>query len=186
MEPVFTLPYSEFAVVQELCRYLKKEDGFSAYVPLSRQQKGVDFLIHNQATNKCARFQVKASRSYEGYKNDPYQYNLWFNNFIDKFSEGTCDFYCLFGLYSDYASSKRITGKKAFWHPLVLCLSDREMKPFLQSVKTKKEPKKPDKFFGIGFDEPSKVYATRGFDPHNDVSTFLLASMVSGIREFFY
>lgn len=82
-------------------------------------------------------------------------------------------------------SSKRITGKKAVWHPLVLCLSDREMKPFLQSIKTKKEPKKPDKFFGIGFDEPSTVYATRGFDPHKDVSAFLLAPMISGIREFF-
>jgi hypothetical protein len=184
MEPVFAIPYSEFAVAEELCRYLKKEQGFSAYLPMSRQQKGVDFLIHLQTTNKYARFQVKASRSYEGFKNDPHQYNLWFNNFIEKYAEGLCDFYCLFGLYSNYAISRRITGKKDIWHPLILCLSDCEMKAFLQSVKTKKEPRKPDRFFGIGFDEPSKVFATRGFDPNKNISDLLLGSKVNDIRKF--
>lgn len=184
MEPIFSLPYSEFSVVQELCRYLKKEEGFSPYLPLSRQQKGIDFLIHNRTANKYARFQVKASRSYEGYKNDPYHYNLWFNNFIDRYTEGTSDYYCLFGLYSDYTSSKQIVGKKGIWHPVILCLPDQDMGQFLRDVQTKKEPKKADKFFGIGFDKPSQIYGTRGFNTHRDMSWFLLAKMVKEIRAF--
>ena len=152
MEPIFSLPYSEFAVMQELSRYFKKDQGFSAYVPTSRQQKGVDFLIHSQKTNKCARFQVKASQSYprQVYKNQPYRHSLWFSNFLGKYVDGFCDFYCLFGLYPPGdLSSGQIDANKGVWQPLLLCLTDSEMKEFLQSVKTKKEPKKPDRFFYV-------------------------------------
>ncbi len=185
MEPIFSLQYSEFAVVQELCNHLKKSEGFSAFLPLSRQQKGIDFLIHNQVKNKSVRFQVKASRSYEREQNpkEPYEHSLWFGNFIDKYSEDTCDYYCLFGLYSDYTSSRRINGKRNTWHRIVLCLPDSEMGRLLRELKTKRA-KTPEKFFSIGFDDPSAVYVTRGVEPRRDVSKFLLASMVEDIRGF--
>ena len=198
MEPFAELPYSEFAVVEELSRDLKK-DKFSAFVPLSRQQRSVDFLIHNQVTKKCARFQVKASRSFEVNSKGPYEYNLLFKNFIEKCSEGACDFYCLFGLYPDYDNSKRITDgckqkmsttdTKRVWRRLVLCFPARDMEKFLQNVKTKNDPNKPDKFFyislgGIGPKQPSIVHATRGFNPARPVSEFLLASKIGEIEKF--
>lgn len=45
MEPVSALPYSEYAVVNEFNRHFGKQDGFSIYVPASRQEKGVDFGV---------------------------------------------------------------------------------------------------------------------------------------------
>jgi len=191
MEPVFTLPYSEFAVVQEIGLHLKKGDGFSAYVPLSRQQKGVDFVIHNhnQVTNKYARFQVKASRPHPPRESSRYQYTLLFNNFIGNYSEGACDFYCLFGLYPDYVSSERISDKNAAWHHLVLCMADTEMKRFLEGVRTKKDPLKADKFFyvelgAIKKGQPSIVEATRGLSKPRDLREYLLPSRIDDIRRF--
>lgn len=184
MEPIFTLPYSEFTVVQELSRYLKKADGYSPYIPLSRQEKEVDFLVYNRISRKYVRFQVKASRSYSS-KNDPYRYNFWFNNFKEKYSEGVCDFYCLLGLYSDYTNLKKIASKKDIWHPLILCLPDNKMGLFLQKVKTKKDPAKADRFFSIGFDQPSSIFACRGFNSPENVSEFILDSMIGQIREVF-
>ena len=64
MDPVFTLPFSEYAVLDKITRHLDKKDGFSIYVPVSRQEKGVDFLVHNSNNNRSLRFQVKSSRSY--------------------------------------------------------------------------------------------------------------------------
>jgi hypothetical protein len=64
MDPVFTLPYSEYAVVERIVEYLGKKEGFSVYVPSSRQEKNVDFLVHSAINNKSLRFQVKSSRSY--------------------------------------------------------------------------------------------------------------------------
>ena len=45
-------------------KLLKKSDGFSFYIPTSRQQKGIDLLIHNSKNNKLLKAQVKSSRSY--------------------------------------------------------------------------------------------------------------------------
>jgi hypothetical protein len=64
MDPVFTLSYSEYAVVEKITEYLSKRDGFSVYVPVSRQEKNIDFLVHNSNYNRSLRFQVKSSRSY--------------------------------------------------------------------------------------------------------------------------
>lgn len=64
MEPVFTLPYSEHQAIEQITKKLKKSDGYSVYIPTSRQQKGVDFIVHNSKSNKFARVQVKSSRSY--------------------------------------------------------------------------------------------------------------------------
>ena len=64
MEPIFTISYSEYSVISELSHYLKKNDGYSLYIPASRQEKGVDFILRNSRSRKCVSFQVKGSRSY--------------------------------------------------------------------------------------------------------------------------
>ncbi|MBL7135865.1 MAG: hypothetical protein ISS81_04625 [Candidatus Marinimicrobia bacterium] len=46
MEGVFSLPYSEYEVINQLQKKLKKSEGYSFYIPTSRQQKGIDFIIH--------------------------------------------------------------------------------------------------------------------------------------------
>lgn len=66
MEPVFTLPYSEYAVANRLNDLFKTKDGYSLYVPASRQEEGVDLLLtsRNQGVTTTATIQVKASRTY--------------------------------------------------------------------------------------------------------------------------
>ena len=43
MDAIFTLPYSEYGAINELKSKLK--GGYSYYIPTSRQQKGIDFII---------------------------------------------------------------------------------------------------------------------------------------------
>jgi hypothetical protein len=171
MEAKFTIPYSEYAVIEELGTLLKKGKGYSIYIPTSRQQKWVDFLIHNSQTNKYMRFQVKSSRSYTStnstLNNNEYRNTLWFNNFITRYSQFAADYYILFGLYPLYFTGKSINSKKDIWKKIILCFTDTEMKTLLDSVLTKKE-KKPDRFFYIGFDSPEKVFGTRGFISSTD------------------
>lgn len=179
MEPIFTLPYSEYLVIEELGKRLKKSEGYAIYVPTSRQQKGVDFVIHNTKTNKFARVQVKGSRSYSS---EGMNY-LWFGNFVDRYEKGNADFYMLFGLYQVFQNGKKGVRAGKFWKPLVLCFSEAEMFAFLQSVKTKREGKK-DGFFGFGFDEAAKeVTCTRG--PKGlKVTKHLLDKQTRVIRKF--
>ena len=186
MDPVFTLPYSEYAVVDLFAKLLPKKDGFSIYVPVSRQEKGVDFLVHNSHHNKSLRFQVKSSRSYVNsdkcsLDKGNFKYTLWFNNFVNRYSAKEADYYILFGLYPNYSVDTRIAAKNTFWCPIILCFPDCQMETLLTSVLTKKE-KKPDRFFYIGFDTPDCVYGTRGF-PNNrrNLSDYLLDKQAPGI-----
>jgi hypothetical protein len=186
MEPVFTLPYSEYAVVNEFSQHFRKRDGFSIYVPASRQEKGVDFLLHYSNDSTCLRFQVKSSRSYinnnqRSLAKGALKYTLWFNNFINRYKPNQADFYVLFGLYPAYAIDKSIDSKKSF-RSLILCLADKEMKELLEQVKTKKE-KKQDRFFGIGFDSPKAIYGTRGFSTPTNMTHHLLDQQVQSIRD---
>jgi hypothetical protein len=189
MDPVFTLPYSEYAVVDTLTKQLSKSHGFSIYVPASRQEKGVDFLVYNSKQQRSLRFQVKSSRSYVNYDKKSlskghFRYTLWFNNFRKRYVVGEADYFILFGLYPDYTVDSRIAAMKSFWCPLILCFRDEEMKALLDSVLTKKE-RKPDRFFYIAFDSPDLVYGTRGFSSQLDLSGHLLKrQMPDIINEF--
>jgi len=187
MEPVFTLPYSEYAVVNEFNRHFGKRDGFSIYVPASRQEKGVDFLLHYSIGNRCLRFQVKSYRCYinenqRSLAKGNVKYNLWFNNFINRYTRDQADFYVLFGLYPAYGIDKSIHSKKSLWRSLILCLRDEEMGELLEQVKTKKKEKQ-DRFFGIGFDSPKAIYGTRGFATRRDMTPRLLDRQVKAINE---
>lgn len=179
MEPIFTLPYSEHQAIEQITKKLKKSNGYSVYIPTSRQQKGVDFIVHNSKSNKFARVQVKSSRSYTDSK-DGLHY-LWFNNFIEKYQPGNADFYILFGLYPAYTNKSGIKRGK-FWKPITLCFQEEDMFNFLKKVKTKKE-KKPDRFFAFGFQSPSKIFCSRGPDEYN-VSDHLLENQIDDIKKF--
>lgn len=156
MEPIFTLPYSEHQVIEQVTKRLKKSTGYAVYIPTSRQQKGVDFIIHNTKSNKFARIQVKGSRSYS----EKERHYLWYNNFIEKYEPGNADFYMLFGLYSAYHNKDGIK-KGEFWKPITLCFSEADMFVFLKQVKTKKE-QRPDRFFAFGFTSPTDITCARG------------------------
>ena len=190
MEGIFTLPYSEYEAINQLQKKLTKADGNSYYIPTSRQQKGIDFILHNNTTNKLLRFQVKSSRTY---MHDPkklksgkikeakFQYHMWFNNFLERYEKDNADYYLLFGLYPVYNQNKNIKSKTAFWKSLVLCFSEEEMINILEKVKTKKE-KKADKFFGIGFNVKTKIFGTRGFEEEIDLSNFLIENKIDELK----
>lgn len=177
MEPIFSLPYSEHQVIEQISKRLKKSDGYSIYIPTSRQQKGVDFIIHNSNSNKFARVQVKSSRSYA----DEDKHYLWYNNFIEKYAPGNADFYILFGLYSVYHNKSSIK-KGQFWKPITLCFSEKSMFDFLKQVKTKKEHK-PDRFFAFAFTTPTNIECARGPTDY-DVLSHLLDNQIDDIKSF--
>jgi hypothetical protein len=64
MEAVFSLPYSEYEAIIQIQRHFKKNDGFSVFVPTSRQEKRIDFIVLNTSNCKVLRFQVKGSRPF--------------------------------------------------------------------------------------------------------------------------
>lgn len=186
MDAIFTLPYSEYEVINILKKKLK--NGCSFYVPTSRQQKGIDFIIHSNKNNKHLRIQVKSSRAFVDEPREKkgnkrfYKYHLWFNNFVDRYESGNADYYVLFGLYPEYTSSKNIKSKEAFWKSVVLCFSEREMFDLLKSIK-KTRNNKVDRFFDVSFDDPRQVFGSRGFNGDIDLSQFLLDKKLSEISK---
>ncbi len=180
MDAFFTLPYSEACVIDEIQHSFAKKEGYSVYIPVSRQEKAVDFILINQNTTKTARFQVKSSRNYDGNmdkKNPDYRYNMWFNNFIGKYQKGAADFYILFGLYPVYNTDSKITSKLQSWKRMVLCIPDKDMGSILKKVLTKTTGK-PDKFFGISFNKVEDIWGTRGFKNQTKFEQYLLKDRV--------
>lgn len=193
MDGIFTLPYSEYEVIVQLQKKFSKKEGFAFYIPTSRQQKGIDFIIHNDKKNIMKRIQVKSSRSYVDtpktlksgkVKSVKYKYNLWFNNFIDKYDKNNADYYILFGLFPVYNQDENIKSKNTFWKSLILCFTEKEMQELLKQVKTKRE-KKADKFFGFGFNTEKEIFATRGFLNEENKSDFLLDNKIDSIKSEF-
>lgn len=188
MEWIFTLPYSEFEVLNVLQKRLLKRDGYAFYVPTSRQQKWIDFIIHNAKTNKILRVQVKSSRSFideparKPSSKEIFRYNLWFNNFLDRYENDNADYYLLFWLYPVYDQKKNITSKKPFWKSLILCFSEKEMNAHLQRVKTKKEWK-ADRFFWFWFDSWNKIFGTRWLAWYEDMSLYLIDHKIDEIKK---
>ena len=175
MEPIISLPFSEYSAINQIVKYLKKSEGYSVFVPTSRQQKGIDFIIYNSLSHKTVSVQVKSSRTYtRGGVN-----YLWFNNFINKYNEGNADFYLLFGLYPKYNLQQNIR-KGDFWSPIILIYSEKEMFDFMRQVVTKKSGN-PDKFFAFGFDLPSKIHCSRGPDDY-DVTRHLLKNQIESVK----
>lgn len=178
------MPYSEYEVINQLQKRLPKGEGYSYHIPTSRQQKGVDFIIHGKK-RKFLKFQVKSSRSYADEPRELksgriiYTHNLWFNNFIDRYEKGNADYYILFGLYPQYQKSKNI--KSQFWKPIILCFSEKEIFSLLKNVKAKNGKK--DIFFGIGFNEGAReIFGARGFKNSNNLSKFLFKNKLAELK----
>lgn len=184
MEPVFTLPYPEYAIIDEIKKYFK--EGYSVLIPSSRQQKGYDLAIYNQKSKKCITIQVKSSRTYPGSapkrktKRERFKYSTWFNGFEPR--RGYADYYILFGLYTKELKNKKLDKSRKIrkWYSNILLLFDeKEMIDFLKKLRTRK--RKRESKFGFGFNFPEKVYLTRGDVEDRDMSKFLFGQRINKI-----
>lgn len=182
MDSIFTLPYSEYEAIVHVQRYFKKTDGYSIFIPTSRQEKGVDFIVLNTRNKKLIRFQVKGSRPFSSTKptKTKYMYTFWFSNFREKCNKNVADVYLLFGLYPMYDVGKNIKSKKQLWRSFVLAFTEKEMKAFLSRIKTKSQ-NKPDKFFYISFNDINKIVVTRGRSDMPDITSNLLSNKIKDI-----
>lgn len=187
MDGIYTIPYPEFCVAQQLSKLLPAKQGYSLFAPLSRQERGVDLVIVRRARSgaKVATIQVKGSRTYSRPKatartKRPFRYYTWFNTFE---CPREADFFCLVALYPAVdAAMKRELG--SWWAPQALLFSQIEMRSFLRTVQT--VAGHADKMFGFGFDTPDRVFQVRG-DPKrrfDEFSEYVLGKRVAKLREF--
>jgi len=187
MDPIFSLPYSEFCVAQQLARALPSAKGYSLCVPVSRQQPGVDIVIVRRRGRRVrvAHIQVKSSRTYsrrtsQARAKRPFRYATWFNNFN---CPQEADFFCLVALYPAVdAAQKRELG--TWWAPQILLFSQSEMRHFLKTVRT--VGGRRDRMFGFGFDHPDEAFQTRGDSERRfkDFSKHLLSRRLAKLRKF--
>ena len=186
MDAIFTLPYSEYAAANMLAEHFKPSKAYSIFVPASRAEKGVDLLLaaRSESATKALTFQVKASRTYPGtpakrvVDNRRFAYYTWFNRFNVPHQ---ADFFMLYGLFPpEQATSKKVA--KSWWQSLCLVFTRNEMVEFMACVKTKSGA--PDRMFSFGFDDPTKVFLTRGSETHSqeDCSRFLFHKQLQTIR----
>ena len=158
MEPIFTLPYTEHIAIEELQKKLTKAKGYSFFIPVSRQQKGVDFLCVKG--KKALKFQVKSSKAYVNASKQEFSHHLWLNNFVKKYDQGNADWYAIVGLYATISakSTKKLKNPRS-WRSIIICLRERE----LYRLVDKRSP-----FIDIAFDVDEKgrivkVEGERGF-----------------------
>ena len=185
MDPVFTLPYPEYAVANKLSAHFKRSSGYSIYIPISRQEKGVDLLLTKREldANHSLTIQVKSSTTHspktpKSKENNPYNYYTWFNTFsVPKEAD-------LFTLIALYPPDLGRTRKKSssWWSAVILVFLYEEMLEFINNVKTKSG--KPDRMFGFGFDDLKEIVLTRGGE-RNNYSNYLLDNRIDMIRNLF-
>jgi hypothetical protein len=185
MEPVFTIPYSEYAVANRLSSHFPAKDGFSILIPASRQQKGMDLVLARRSHRglRAITLQVKSSRTYspkpaKGVVAKKFSFNTWFNRF-DVPDEA--DYVLLVGLYPPEEGRTR-SRRPTWWTEMVLVFTHDEMASFMAGVKTLSG--KPDRMFGFGFDEPFEVIQTRGDEKRHlkDFSSHLLERRVDQLH----
>jgi hypothetical protein len=187
LEPVYTIPYGEFCVAQQLAKLLPRHRGFSIFAPVSRQEPGVDLLVtrRSRGRTKVAAIQVKTSRTYSRPSvttrtKRPFRYHTWYNTFE---CPREADFFCLVALYPAVdIAQKRELG--SWWSPQILVFSQREMRRFLKSVRTILGH--PDRMFGFAFNTAGEAFQVRG-DPrrrYRDYSSYVLSERVRLLRRF--
>jgi len=177
MEPIFTLPYSEYAVANRLNFIFKKKE-FSILIPLSRQEKGYDLIILNKKNNKTARIQVKSSRLFIKLKKskEGYQYGMNFNNFNGKYKKGDADFYLFFCSFANHEQNKTRITRRNSWIDLILCYPEKDMFSFLKRLKT-------NRYFSYGFENLKEIFITRGLDKGKRADEYLLEYQEDKIRK---
>jgi len=179
VDPVFTIPYPEYCIANQLQGRFPTSQGFSLFVPASRQEKGIDLLLMKRTPHgrNVITIQVKSSRTYsprptKSLTTKRFRYYTWFNVF-DVPEEA--DYTFLVGLLP--LDQGRTTKKHAsWWEAVALVFSQKEIERFLRGIKTKGG--KPDRMFGFGFDGPDEIIQTRGDEKGRflDYSDFLLAN----------
>jgi hypothetical protein len=189
MEPVFTLPYSEYLAANLLSHHFKAKAGCSIFVPVSRQEKGVDILLTKRSGRRvrCASFQVKASRTYSPAPPkrkttaERYSYYTWFNTFP---VPNEADFFLLVGIYPAEENRTRKVSH-SWWNSVVLMFTQGEMRTFISELKTKRAGK-PDTKFGFGFNSAAEIILTRGDQNRTmkNYSPYLFQNRVNEIENF--
>ncbi len=158
MESAFRLSYSEHEVAGRLQDLLRRpKDVFSVTLPLSRQNKGWDLLVHSSISGRAARVQVKASRCYLEPKRAKrgFSHLFFFNNFRPRLLGA--DFFVLFGVSPTLDSRIHTSARYSkHWEHKTPVLTQREVDAFL--------PPDTQKFFYIGFDEdrPDEMLCLNG------------------------
>lgn len=182
MEPVFTLQWSEYLIAQRLQKLLLRKQGYTVFIPLSRQEQGIDLAIVKRTNGEPSRtttIQVKASRTY---LHDPpkrastvrYRYNTWFNRFD---VPDNADLIVLCGLYApDLAKTGRVDS--TWYQDCTLIFTQAEARELMENCKT--VGGKPDRMFGFGFNDLSQVIMNRGDMTRSskDYSKYLLERRV--------
>ena len=186
MDPVFTLQWPEFVLAHRLQQRLPKKEGYSLLVPLSRQEKGVDLAILKKSggAHRTLTIQIKASRAYSGSppkraSTKRFQFYTWFRRFE---VPEDADFILLFGMYApDAGRTKPVTAK--WYQDCTLLFTRAEMNAFMATCLT--VGGKPDQMFSFGFDEPTKVFLTRGDQKRGlkDYSSHLLDARMGLLRK---
>lgn len=194
MEPVFTIPYSEYRAIDIVSRLISKhirkdkKEGYCTMIPASRQQKGLDFAVVKtvKSENKCVTFQVKGSRAYfpdEGTKANKarrYKYTSLFNRFTPP---EEADIVILMVLYPEHFLGNKVN--EVPWKPVCLAFTRDELKSFMSSVKTRSGSL--DSKFSFGFDHPGEIFLVRGEEGgiHVDYSEHLIENKICNIKELF-
>lgn len=163
MDPVFTLQWPEFIVSERIQKLCPRSEGYSVYIPLSRQEKGVDIAIlhRNKSSKRTITVQIKASRTYMGTppkrsSTVRYKYYTWFNRFTPS---PDADYFALIGFYPH--EENRTTSIRPSWYrDCTLLFSYKEIKHFMDNCKT--VGGKMDPMFGFGFDTLDSIVCTRG------------------------
>ena len=179
MEAIFSLPYSEHQTISTLLKVLPKGEGFGVFVPVSRQQAGVDFVILHTPSGMALRAQVKSSRHFDWSKSP--RLRFWYRNFLASYRPGLADVFFLFGLYPTFSEGQKVSDRSAHWRHLILVFSDEEMGAILEGTAD-------DRFFQFGIDpprskRPSRVIGTRGGVAGRDLGPYLLEKRGQWLRQ---
>lgn len=192
MDAIFTIPYGEFAAADKLIKLLTPIKKVSAFVPASRQEKGIDFVMYADTgvKNEFLTIQVKQSRTY--YENKIIEVNgkkvpvtgyLWFNRFD---VPNNADWFLLVGTRVVHPKSwDKASITDVAWDPIILALNNAEMNSFMSNVKQRKNPTKDDKMFGFHYDDKGNVYQVRGCAANQDVTRLLLENRLADILNSF-
>ena len=182
MEPIFTMQYGEFAVADYLTKNLNDA---SVLIPSSAQQKGIDLLLYRfrDGRNTTNTVQVKMSRTY--YIDKPrkrFPYYLWFNRFP---IHDNADWYILVGIYAKRPKGPNAKVYNTYWDTTMLAFTHNEMEQFLDEVRQKKDPTKPDRMFGFGFNDDKKIFQTRGYVSQREMTDHLIENRLKDIQDTF-
>ena len=172
MAKEIVIDYGEQLVADNLLWILKNKNNefkdYSIYVPISRQQKGIDLILFKNGCSKVATIQVKSSRSYVGDKDKDSKERinyLWLNTFSIR-EEAMADFYIIVGNY--YSSKQKLDQNSGCvfnlvdYKSLILVYTADEMKEELIRLKQVKTESQ-NRFFSFRFRDETDVELDRGY-----------------------